>query len=113
MRRCARVCGCKYINLARGDSSTLPAIGGDDGSCEACPASYAAATSCRRLWTNDEVGADPDAWLEGAVKSERSWWQDWAEWIEPRSGPRVAPPPMGGPAHPPLCAAPGTYVHVT
>ena len=65
-----------------------------------------------RLWTNDHVGPDPDAWLERATKSERSWWQDWAEWIGVRSGARVAPPAMGDPEHPPLCDAPGTFVHV-
>ncbi len=63
-----------------------------------------------RLWTNDEVGSDPDAWLAGAEKSERSWWQDWAEWIEPRAGARISPPALGTPAHPVLADAPGTYV---
>ena len=64
-----------------------------------------------RLWTNDEVGADPDTWLAGAEKSERSWWQDWAEWIEPRAGARIAPQPIGTEAHPVLADAPGEYVH--
>ena len=63
-----------------------------------------------RLWTNDQVGPDPDAWLAGAGKAERSWWQDWAEWIAPRSGAQVVAPPMGMAEHPVLCDAPGTYV---
>jgi polyhydroxyalkanoate synthase len=64
-----------------------------------------------RLWTNEQLGPDPDAWLDGAEKAEKSWWQDWAEWIEPRSGARVAPPSMGDADHPVLCDAPGTFVH--
>ena len=64
-----------------------------------------------RLWTNDQLGPDPDAWLAGAGKAEKSWWQDWAEWIGPRSGSRVKPPPMGNADHPVLCDAPGTFVH--
>ena len=64
-----------------------------------------------RLWTNEQLMSDPDAWLEGAEKTEKSWWQDWAEWIGPRSGARVPPPAMGGADHPVLCDAPGTYVH--
>jgi polyhydroxyalkanoate synthase len=64
-----------------------------------------------RLWTNDQLGRDPDAWLDGAEKAEKSWWEDWAEWIEPRSGKLVTPPSMGDAAHPVLCPAPGTFVH--
>ena len=65
-----------------------------------------------RLWTNDEIGTDPDTWLEGATKAEQTWWQDWAEWIGTRSGARVPPPTMGDADHPVLCDAPGTFVHM-
>jgi polyhydroxyalkanoate synthase len=65
-----------------------------------------------RLWTNETLSADPDEWLAGAEKSERSWWQDWAEWIAPRSGPLGSPPPMGSDAYPLLGPAPGTFVKV-
>jgi polyhydroxyalkanoate synthase len=50
-------------------------------------------------------------WLEGAEKSAKSWWQDWAEWIEPRAGAMVPPPAMGDAEHPVLFDAPGTFVH--
>lgn len=64
-----------------------------------------------RLWTNEQLGPDPDEWLAGAQKASKSWWQDWAEWLEPRSGERVSPPALGGADHPALCDAPGTFVH--
>ena len=58
----------------------------------------------------------PDAWAEQAKPSRRegSWWPHWREWIQQRSGERVdTPAELGSAAHPPLCAAPGTYVMVT
>jgi len=57
---------------------------------------------------------NPDEWAE-AVKGRRaegSWWPHWRKWIEERSGELVdAPRSQGSAAHPPLCPAPGTYVH--
>jgi len=56
---------------------------------------------------------DADTWRARATRSEGSWWPEWASWLTARSdGRRVAPPPMGAPAHGfgPLCPAPGTYV---
>ena len=64
-----------------------------------------------RLWTNDQITPDADDWLRRAVKSERSWWQDWAEWIGLRSGGQRPAPTMGSRSHQALCDAPGTYVH--
>jgi polyhydroxyalkanoate synthase len=61
-------------------------------------------------WVNDEVGADPDAWLAGATKKTETWWEEWSRWIGSRAGELGPPPPMGGPNYPPLCDAPGTYV---
>jgi polyhydroxyalkanoate synthase subunit PhaC len=63
-----------------------------------------------RLWTNDELPADPDEWLASAEQRSDTWWNDWLTWIGPRSGELVAPPPLGGDDYPPLCPAPGTYV---
>ena len=63
-----------------------------------------------RLWTNDELPADADAWLADAVEHHDTWWNDWADWISTRSGERVGHPPMGGPDHPVLGDAPGSYV---
>jgi polyhydroxyalkanoate synthase len=62
-------------------------------------------------WTNEDGGAaDPAAWRQSATAHDGSWWTDWAGWLAQRSGPMVQPPAMGNAAHPPLIAAPGTYV---
>jgi polyhydroxyalkanoate synthase subunit PhaC len=61
-------------------------------------------------WTNDKLAENADEWLEGAAFHQGSWWLDWAEWLQARSGELVAPPPMGSQAYPPLVPAPGTYV---
>ncbi|MGY2046601.1 PHA/PHB synthase family protein [Methylobacterium sp. JK268] len=52
----------------------------------------------------------PQAWRAGAERQAGSWWPDWSAWLAARSGPLVAPPPLGNAAHPPLAEAPGTYV---
>jgi polyhydroxyalkanoate synthase len=55
---------------------------------------------------------DPATWAAHAPRFEGSWWPQWASWLAARSTPeRVAPPAMGAPSLPPLCAAPGIYVH--
>ena len=57
---------------------------------------------------------DPETWAAHATHLEGSWWPQWASWLASRSGAeRVAPPAMGAPEHglPPLCPAPGSYVH--
>ena len=64
-----------------------------------------------RLWTNDRLPPDPNQWLSGAKEHQDTWWNDWARWIVERSGELQAPPTMGDPAHSPVCAAPGSYVH--
>ena len=61
-------------------------------------------------WTNDTVASTADSWLEGATFHEGSWWLDWLQWIQARSGELVAPPSMGSEVYPPLVPAPGTYV---
>jgi polyhydroxyalkanoate synthase len=63
-----------------------------------------------RLWRNDQVPADADAWFQGADQQQDTWWNDWIDWIAERGGERVAPPPMGTERHPVLGDAPGTYV---
>jgi len=64
----------------------------------------------RGYWTNDKPLKNADEWLESAERHKGSWWGDWVEWLKPRSGEQVAPPPMGGAAHPPITPAPGKYV---
>ena len=66
--------------------------------------------SKRTYWTNDDVPADPDAWLAAAELHQGSWWHDWAAWIGARAGGRRKPPPMGSKKHRPIEPAPGHYV---
>jgi polyhydroxyalkanoate synthase len=62
-------------------------------------------------WTNDDLPADPLEWKEGAQLQTGTWWEDWARWIAKQGGPKVAPPAsLGSPDHPPIEAAPGSYV---
>src|SRR5262245_950948 len=63
-----------------------------------------------RLWTNDRLPADPDRWRDGATEHRDTWWNDWAAWIETRSGELVAPRKTGSDRYPALSAAPGAYV---
>lgn len=54
---------------------------------------------------------DAQTWLDGSTKHMGSWWEEWADWILPLSGPaRTAPAAMGSDAHPALTDAPGLYV---
>jgi polyhydroxyalkanoate synthase len=66
-----------------------------------------------KYWTNDARPDDPLAWKDGATLVDDTWWQDWAEWIAEHGGDEVAAPTrLGSDAHPPLEAAPGSYVRV-
>jgi polyhydroxyalkanoate synthase subunit PhaC len=56
--------------------------------------------------------ADPQEWLRGATEVKGTWWEHWARWIDEQSGGRIpASVRLGSHRHPPLEAAPGTYVH--
>jgi poly[(R)-3-hydroxyalkanoate] polymerase subunit PhaC len=53
----------------------------------------------------------PDAFVAAAEKRKGSWWLDWRDWLQARSGEEVAAPAsLGSERHPVLAAAPGTYV---
>jgi polyhydroxyalkanoate synthase len=53
----------------------------------------------------------PDAFLAAAEKRKGSWWLDWRDWLQARSGDEVAAPAsLGSERHPVLAVAPGTYV---
>jgi polyhydroxyalkanoate synthase subunit PhaC len=68
-------------------------------------------TKGRGYWTHPGSRVtSADEWMAGAKRHEGSWWTDWVEWLRPRSGDRVPPPPMGSSTHVPLTPAPGTYV---
>lgn len=61
-------------------------------------------------YTNSDLPDTPDAWLEDAVDHEGSWWPQWEAWLRKRSGAKIAARTPGGPEHPALADAPGTYV---
>jgi polyhydroxyalkanoate synthase len=60
--------------------------------------------------TADALPADPEEWRRKATEVATSWWQDWTPWIAGQAGEQRTPPPMGSALHPPLEAAPGSYV---
>ncbi len=53
-----------------------------------------------------------DAWLASAPRHERSWWPEWLDWLNTRSGAPQAVPGTGAPDHgyAVLGDAPGEYV---
>ncbi|MGA7420857.1 MAG: alpha/beta fold hydrolase [Acidimicrobiales bacterium] len=56
-------------------------------------------------------GSDPDEWLAGADSYPGSWWEQWSDWAQSRSGgQRCAPTHLGSECHPTIEAAPGRYV---
>jgi len=56
------------------------------------------------------ISGAPDDWQSSASFHQGSWWPRWGAWLAGQSGARIAAPALGGPNHPVLCAAPGTYV---
>ncbi|WP_412546073.1 class I poly(R)-hydroxyalkanoic acid synthase [Maricaulis sp. MIT060901] len=40
-------------------------------------------------WTNDDLPETVDDWIAGAVEHPGSWWLDWREWLNERSGEDV------------------------
>jgi len=67
-------------------------------------------TRGRGYWVNPARAPMAHEWLAGATHHDGSWWTDWAEWLRPRAGERVAPPRMGSKKYRPLVPAPGQYV---
>ncbi|MGQ5524313.1 PHA/PHB synthase family protein [Chitinimonas sp. PSY-7] len=65
----------------------------------------------RNYWVNNAFPADTDKWLADAESRPGSWWQDWDEWLIPKSGKFIpAPKKHGNAKYKVLEAAPGTYV---
>ncbi|RJG13122.1 class II poly(R)-hydroxyalkanoic acid synthase [Pseudomonas cavernicola] len=60
-----------------------------------------------------KLSSDPRAWYYDAKQASGSWWPQWLDWIQQRSGEqRETLLALGSQNHPPMEAAPGTYVHV-
>jgi len=60
-------------------------------------------------WTQTKLPDDPDEWLKKASQHPGSWWPDWAGWIAPHGGNKVAPRIPGKGALKAIEAAPGSY----
>jgi polyhydroxyalkanoate synthase subunit PhaC len=57
-------------------------------------------------WTNSDLDLDPESWKASADHHKGSWWSEWADWLNARSGDLVkARKPKKS-----LGKAPGTYV---
>lgn len=67
-----------------------------------------------RHWVNEGGDAGEaktaEEWRRNATEQQGSWWEDWTNWLEPRSGEKVEPPGVGSEQYPPIEDAPGTYV---
>ncbi|MBV7396407.1 PHA/PHB synthase family protein [Mameliella sediminis] len=63
-------------------------------------------------YTNTNLQADADTWLEAADFHEGSWWPRWKDWLAERSGGMVPGRVPGKDGGKDLGAAPGTYVKV-
>jgi len=61
-------------------------------------------------YTNPDLKADAEAWMQGAEFHEGSWWPLWEAWLSKRAGKQVPARDTGDSAHPSLGPAPGTYV---
>ncbi len=62
----------------------------------------------------DDPAPDPEALVRDVPTTSGSWWSDYVQWLEPRSGPmRPATRRLGSTEHPPSAKAPGSYVHAT
>ncbi|WP_199065510.1 PHA/PHB synthase family protein [Chitinimonas sp. BJB300] len=65
----------------------------------------------RNYWVNEAFPVNANDWLEGAESRPGSWWQDWDNWLIPKSGQmRAAPKKAGNAKHKVIEPAPGTYV---
>ena len=64
-------------------------------------------------YENGKLSSDPHAWYLDARHVQGSWWPAWLDWIQARSGgQRKTLAALGNQDHPPMEAAPGTYVHL-
>jgi len=62
---------------------------------------------------NPQLSGAPRAWYYDGKHVDGSWWPQWLEWIQARSGARrETQMALGNAKYPPLEAAPGTYVRV-
>jgi polyhydroxyalkanoate synthase len=63
-------------------------------------------------YTNTDLDADANGWMEGATFHEGSWWPRWEAWLDKKSGKMVPARVPGDSGYPALEPAPGRYVTV-
>ncbi|HET7775857.1 MAG TPA: alpha/beta fold hydrolase [Azospira sp.] len=64
----------------------------------------------RSYWVGEpDRGENVERWEAAAEKRPGTWWEDWVQWLVPKSGPLVASPKVHK-DYPPLAPAPGVYV---
>jgi polyhydroxyalkanoate synthase len=63
-------------------------------------------------WINEELPADPEAWLAGATELAGSWWPDWHRWVSGLDKAMVPARVPGEGKLPVIEDAPGSYVRV-
>lgn len=58
-----------------------------------------------------KLPATADEWLQGTEEVKGSWWPFWVDWMQKRSGKKIAAPTeLGSETYAPLDPAPGLYV---
>jgi polyhydroxyalkanoate synthase len=63
-------------------------------------------------WINEDLPADPEAWLEGATELAGSWWPDWHRWVTGLDKAMVPARVPGEGKLPVIEDGPGSYVRV-
>jgi polyhydroxyalkanoate synthase len=63
-------------------------------------------------WINEDLPADPEAWLQGATELAGSWWPDWQRWVTSLDKTMVPARVPGTGKLPVIEDAPGRYVRV-
>ena len=66
--------------------------------------------TCVTLAAEPEARETAEHWLARAEKRQGTWWGDWTDWLNTRTGERVAAYPAFNRKFPALCDAPGVYV---
>jgi polyhydroxyalkanoate synthase len=67
----------------------------------------------RSYWTNENIGADANAWFAAATEHPGSWWPEWEAFLAQHAGEKVgAPRKYGSAKFKPIEPAPGRYVKV-